>query len=133
MTFMNSDKTKTSLCHLPLGYTSDKDVFTSDFKMCIIFLLSRAQEIFKQALQTDKIRLRVIKAEAPPLPRQPPPVLPKPGPRVNKPNNLDLSHLSSPSPIKVEDLASSGSQVITLERNVSCLIHVRFEYIFISM
>ena len=77
-------------------------------------MIFRAQEIFKQALQTDKIRLRVIKAEAPPLPRQPPPVLPKPGPRANKPNNLDLSHLSSPSPIKVEDLASSGSQVINI-------------------
>ena len=39
----------------------------------------RAQEVFKQALQTDEIRLRVLKT-TPPLPKQPPPpLLPKPG------------------------------------------------------
>ena len=67
-----------------------------------MYVCFRAQEIFKQALQTDRIRLRVIRAEAPPLPKQPPPLLPRPN--KQKPSNLDLSQQSVPSPIKLEDL-----------------------------
>ena len=76
-------------------------------QVCCV-LRCRAQEVFKQALQTDRIRLRVIRAAAPPLPKQPPPLLPK------KPSNLDLSQNTaqpSSSPIKLEDLNPPANEV----------------------
>ena len=79
---------------------------------CLSF---RAQDVFKQALQTNRIQLRIIRAEAPPLPKQPPPLLP----RSEKQNarNLNLSKNSVPSPIKLEDLMPA-KQVCQLVESV---------------
>ncbi|XP_013401792.1 partitioning defective 3 homolog [Lingula anatina] len=57
---------------------------------------SHAQEIFRQALNTPDIKLQIIRAESPPLPKQPPPTMPKPSWRrkqdeVLKENNVPIA------------------------------------------
>ncbi|XP_064613950.1 partitioning defective 3 homolog isoform X2 [Liolophura sinensis] len=68
---------------------------------------AKAQSIFKKAMQSDEIRLRVLKRDAPPLPKQPPPVLPK-GRSSSRNSNLPLR----PSPLTLPNTtaqeASSG-------------------------
>ena len=77
-------------------------LFFTIFVQSSLHLSFRAQDVFKQALQTNTIQLRIIRAEAPPLPKQPPPLLPRA--EKHNPRNLNLSKNSVPSPIKLEDL-----------------------------
>ncbi|KAK3108784.1 hypothetical protein FSP39_015692 [Pinctada imbricata] len=53
---------------------------------------SRAQDIFRSAMKRDEIKLRIIKKQVPPLPKQPPPpVMPKPRGHIPlKPSPLTL-------------------------------------------
>ncbi|XP_036362287.1 partitioning defective 3 homolog isoform X6 [Octopus sinensis] len=44
-----------------------------------------AQNIFRDAMRTDEIQLKVLKSIPPPLPKKPPPLLPKPTVRNQKP------------------------------------------------
>ncbi|CAE1293693.1 PARD3 [Acanthosepion pharaonis] len=54
----------------------------------------RAQEIFRKAMKTNEIQLKVLKSNPPPLPKMPPPLLPKPTARNRtsppKPSPLTL-------------------------------------------
>ncbi|GAB1601107.1 partitioning defective 3 homolog isoform X1 [Argonauta hians] len=45
-----------------------------------------AQNIFRDAMKTEEIQLKVLKSNPPPLPKKPPPLLPKPTVRNQKPS-----------------------------------------------
>lgn len=71
----------------------------------------RAQEIFRNAMKTDEIRLKIVKHSIPPLPKKTPPaVLPKPrGHSPTKPSPLTLppQNLDMTSPITSPDDTST--------------------------
>lgn len=60
---------------------------------------SRAQEIFRRAMTTPEIQLKVIKKTLPPLPKNPPPLV-APKPRSHKP--VKPSPLTLPPPSKLD-------------------------------
>ena len=94
-------------CHKKVKFGGEIQANSTTFSFLYFVQISaqlsfRAQDVFKQALQTNRIQLRIIRAEAPPLPKQPPPLLPRA--EKQNPRNLNLSKNSVPSPIKLEDL-----------------------------
>lgn len=77
----------------------DVVLFVLPGRMCIVFLkhnwfifcFCRAQEIFRSAMKTDEICLKVVKRKAPkPAARQPPTIMPKPRHAPAKPSPLTL-------------------------------------------
>ncbi|ESO84545.1 hypothetical protein LOTGIDRAFT_132029, partial [Lottia gigantea] len=77
----------------------------------------RAQGIFREAMKTKELRLRVKKA-APPLPSKPPPLLPKPKNHSPlKPSPLTLTSNSQDQPFSSETKLDANANNMTVKPN----------------